>query len=61
MVEHKFEKHLQDVKEMFGFRGSREIKYAHSVHQRYMLEVPASLVAGDKRPPDFELVRTSNS
>jgi len=26
-----------------------------------MLEVPASLVAGDKRPPDFELVRTSNS
>lgn len=33
MVEQKFEKHLQDVKEMFGFRGSREIKYAHSVHQ----------------------------
>lgn len=26
-----------------------------------MLEIPAVLVQGDKRPPDFELVKTSNS
>ncbi len=32
-VEKKFDEHLQEVREMFGYRNSKEIKYAHSLHQ----------------------------
>lgn len=32
LIEQKFDRHLQEVREMFGYRTTKEIKYAHSVH-----------------------------
>eukprot|EP00347_Sterkiella_histriomuscorum_P024111 403332270 len=60
-IEKKLDNHLQEVRDMFGYKSSKEIKFAHSTHQRYMLEIPKVLVEGGKRPPDFELVKTSTA
>lgn len=52
------EQYINKIREILGFKGSKEIKYAHTQFQRFMLELPKDLAEGDKRPPDFDLIKT---
>jgi len=50
-IQGEFDKYLKEIQARFG--NNRTICYAHS-KKRYEIEVPSELVAGSKKPADFE-------